>query len=47
MTVYDIKKLTKIQKSTFFFFNTTQGILSHKKAIEQNVGGEILFSISL
>lgn len=47
MSVYNIKKLTKLKKSTFFFFSTSKGILSHKKAIEQNVGGEILFSINL
>jgi ribosomal protein S8 len=39
------KMLFKSQKNNFFFLKTTSGVLSHDKAILENVGGEILFRV--
>jgi ribosomal protein S8 len=45
MSIQEIQNLNKIKKNFFFFFSTSVGILSHKKALALNLGGEILFSI--
>jgi ribosomal protein S8 len=47
MSIYDIKNLSRTNKNFFFFFSTSKGILSQKKASALNLGGEILFSIRL
>jgi ribosomal protein S8 len=47
MSIYQIKNLSETKKNFFFFFSTSKGILSHKKALALNLGGEILFSIRL
>jgi ribosomal protein S8 len=47
MPIHEIKKLHPTQKNFFFFFSTSKGILSQKKALDLNLGGEILFSIRL
>jgi ribosomal protein S8 len=47
MSIHEIKNLNQVKKNFFFFFSTSKGILSHKKALASNLGGEILFSIRL
>ena len=47
ISVYEIKKLKNINEDIFFFLSTSRGILSHKKALMYNLGGELLFSIKL
>jgi ribosomal protein S8 len=47
MSIPEIKNLNNLKKNFFFFFSTSRGILSHKKALALHLGGEILFSIRL
>lgn len=46
MSIDEINKLNSIRQK-FFFFSTSKGILSHTRALELNVGGEVLFSIRM
>jgi ribosomal protein S8 len=47
MSIHEMKNLNKFKKNFFFFFSTSKGILSQKKALALNLGGEVLFSIRL
>lgn len=47
MSIHEIRNLKRINENYYIFFNTSKGILSHKKALAFNVGGEVLFSIQL
>lgn len=38
--------LKKFQSHKTYVMSTSKGIMSHKKAIEEGVGGEVLFHIS-
>jgi ribosomal protein S8 len=44
--INSLKKIS-LKKNNFYLLNTSKGILNYKESLNQKVGGELLFKISI